>query len=856
MRRSIVLLGALSLFLALPAAAQQFSCNLGMVMTCNSSEQCSATVTNNGSNTCSGTYFALLIVYPGSATGTNSAVVNNFQTSLGLTQCFSNGTLPGILSFGFGACTGPASLGPGNSFTMSGDVTLNGAPASQILGATEVVDPTNTKSVLGLAYQFNTNAAPALTCTPIASVFPIAQSGAPYTVSWSAVSDPSATFTIDESTAPDFSANLVSTPVSGNTMTFQHTATAATTYYYRVRANTCSGAPGANSPTVSIVIQPVPTVTGRSGDVTTPFGSNTPVSMNVFVPGPIGKTALDVPFTASTDKPYLTVTPSSGTIPPGGTTVTVTANPSGLPPGANSGTLHVTSNGTTTSTTVSVSLTTPVAPGTKTLPPANSLIIPVVVHAPGALGPFQSDVRLFNGNTASVNYQLTYTPTGTDGTTTGKTTTIAVAPGQSIALNDILNDFFGVGSTGASGDQGFGALELRPLNNSTTLNYASSRTFTFNPNGTYGQFITAIPFANFATEFVLPNPTNPNPAPPPTPHLSLQQVAQSSAFRTNIGLVEGSGVTASGHITLYDDNGNQVASVPYSLKPGEHVQNSFGGWGLPNINDGRLDVSVESPAGAVSAYASVLDNITNDPLAVAPVQASQISATRFILPGMAALGGTNNFHSDIRLYNGGTGSVTLNATYYPQNNGTPVPASTPITIGPGAIASYNDVIEGPLFNAPGNGGSVVFTSTAPASVVATGRTYTIASNNGTFGQFIPGITPSQGIGAGDRPMQLLQLEESANFRTNLGIAELTGNPVTVTISGYSPDSKVAATAVVNLGANQFTQLGHILAQLFPGESVYNGRATVQVTGGTGRIAAYGSVIDNGTNAGAYVPSQQ
>jgi len=106
-----------------------------------------------------------------------------------------------------------------------------------------------------------------------------------------------------------------------------------------------------------------------------------------------------------------------------------------------------------------------------------------------------------------------------------------------------------------------------------------------------------------------------------------------------------------------------------------------------------------------------------------------------------------------------------------------------------------------------------------------------------------------------RSGNLLQLEESANFRTNLGLAELSGNPVTVTVTGYVPDSKVAATAVVPLGANQFIQLGHVLASMFPGQSVYNGRATVQVTSGSGRVVAYGSVIDNGTNAGAYVPSQ-
>ena len=45
-------------------------------------------------------------------------------------------------------------------------------------------------------------------------------------------------------------------------------------------------------------------------------------------------------------------------------------------------------------------------------------------------------------------------------------------------------------------------------------------------------------------------------------------------------------------------------------------------------------------------------------------------------------------------------------------------------------------------------------------------------NGGTFGQFIPGVTPDEGIGLGSRALQVLQLEQSDRFRSNLGIAKL------------------------------------------------------------------------------------
>ena len=72
-----------------------------------------------------------------------------------------------------------------------------------------------------------------------------------------------------------------------------------------------------------------------------------------------------------------------------------------------------------------------------------TLIIPVVGHVNSGAGPFQSDARLTNAGPLPLLYQLTFTPTRIDGTTDGRVTQVAVSPGQTIALNDIANDFFG-----------------------------------------------------------------------------------------------------------------------------------------------------------------------------------------------------------------------------------------------------------------------------------------------------------------------------------------------------------------------------------------------------------------------------
>src|SRR5438874_10999159 len=121
--------------------------------------------------------------------------------------------------------------------------------------------------------------------------------------------------------------------------------------------------------------------------------------------------------------------------------------------------------------------------------------------------------------------------------------------------------------------------------------------------------------------------------------------------------------------------------------------------GIAALTDGRIAIVVDSDAVAVSGYASVLDNITTDPLAVMPVQPTLFQATRYVIPGMAELAlPTTNFHSDVRIYNGGSSSVTVTPTFFPQGGGAPVPA-TAFTIGAGQVKAVDSVLTS-MFNVP------------------------------------------------------------------------------------------------------------------------------------------------------------
>jgi hypothetical protein len=689
---------------------------------------------------------------------------------------------------------------------------------------------------------------------PLIEVAATVASASTYNVRWTNVANADQ-FELQESSTPDFTAPATFT-VAGTSQAFTHTATTAPViYFYRARAiSNCSDDRGAFSNVVSIVILP------PKNTASTEAGNTNKVVTQVFIPG----STTPLQFTAKADKPWITITPSSGTLPTAGITLTVTSDPGPLNLGTNTGTISIsftgaTSNRATTFVTavnlpVSVSLVTPVSTGGKNTPPPDSLIIPAVGHASGVGNSlFESDVRLANISAQIMKYQLNFTPAGSDGTQAGSSTQIQVDPGSTMALNDIMANFFG-GGTGSS----VGTLEIRPLTSTTATGaftstsgsqslttVVSSRTYNSTTSGTFGQFIPGVPFSQFIAKSSDQTQKQ---------ILSLQQIAQNSAYRTNFGIVEGAGEPVSVLLSVFDSAGNRVGQIPETLPPGGFLQfNSLLEANGITLADGRIEVEVTSDTGRVTAYASVLDNITSDPLLVSPVNKTSIGSNRYILPGIGDFDiGIAHWKSDVRIYNAGATRTDATLTYYPQ--GAPgSPRSTTISIDPGETKAINDFIA-TEFPMTGTAGSLVVSTASASSLVASARTYTDqGANKGTYGQFIPAVTPDTSTSLGGRTLQVLQLEASDQFRSNIGLVETSGSPVSVEVSAVLPDSRVTPKTTYNLAANEFRQIS--LGVDFGLSNVYNVRVAVRVTSGTGKVTAYGSVIDATTQDPTFVPAQ-
>jgi hypothetical protein len=226
---------------------------------------------------------------------------------------------------------------------------------------------------------------------------------------------------------------------------------------------------------------------------------------------------------------------------------------------------------------------------------------------------------------------------------------------------------------------------------------------------------------------------------------------------------------------------------------------------------------------------------------------------KYVVPGVAYLNNVNAFWvTDLRIFNAGTTATPATVTFYPERNpGAGI--SKQITLDAGEIEVLDNVVNG-LFEQTGIiGGSIAVTTPTDTQLTTTARTYNQKTpQGGTYGQYIPGVTPAQSVGLGDRALQLLQLEQSSRFRTNIGLNETAGQPVTIEVSAIVPDLIVTPVVSITLQPNEFQQIS---LGSFGLSDAYNTRVTVKVVAGEGRVTAYGSAIDAITQDPTYVPAQ-
>jgi len=225
--------------------------------------------------------------------------------------------------------------------------------------------------------------------------------------------------------------------------------------------------------------------------------------------------------------------------------------------------------------------------------PAFTAWVPVVAHNPGLNGSqWRSDLGLLNPGAVTANVQIRFY--GGDGVTT---TTYVPAGTQSI-LTGV------VGQLGASGQGALEVLGDQPLKvTSRTYNQVSSDATCY-PNGTQGQDYPALAAREGLSA---------------AQSAHLAGLVENASYRSNIGLVNVGSVAATVLVELYDGAGTKLSDYTMALVAGQWKQETQpfkNKAGQTGMDRGYAKVTVTSGTG-VFAFASVVDNITNDPTTIA-----------------------------------------------------------------------------------------------------------------------------------------------------------------------------------------------------------------------------------------------
>jgi subtilisin-like proprotein convertase family protein len=206
-----------------------------------------------------------------------------------------------------------------------------------------------------------------------------------------------------------------------------------------------------------------------------------------------------------------------------------------------------------------------------------------VISQPGVNTFWRSDVFLSALGDSGGTYVLTYT----DAVTAAYAVKFGTVGGhQILALDDIVAASFG--------RTGFGSVRAELDGNLV----ATSRTATSSVGGTYGQFVPLrlADIAGVARE--------------------LLHIERSAAFRTNVGALNTGGIDEVVRFTLYDAAGHAMGSIDRTVAALSLVQFSVEAITSAPVADGRVEVEVVTSNGHALAWASVVDNITGDPIFV------------------------------------------------------------------------------------------------------------------------------------------------------------------------------------------------------------------------------------------------
>jgi PKD repeat protein len=220
-----------------------------------------------------------------------------------------------------------------------------------------------------------------------------------------------------------------------------------------------------------------------------------------------------------------------------------------------------------------------------------------------------------------------------------------------------------------------------------------------------------------------------------------------------------------------------------------------------------------------------------------------LTSLYFIAAAAKAAGAEGSFFvTDVDIQNRSSITATYRLLWLPrgENNLDPVTSGI-FTLAAGASVRYKDVL-GTVFGFDDDAVGAMAVVSDSAELLLMSRTFN-QGDSGTFGQSIPGEAAADLIGTGDR-RRLLYFTETVDFRSNLGILNGTGAPITVRWERFRPDGTSLGVEQSVLAPWSNTQINRVFGDIEPVEGAY---VDVWTETPDGFFSAYGSVLDNRTS---------
>ncbi len=456
------------------------------------------------------------------------------------------------------------------------------------------------------------------------------------------------------------------------------------------------------------------------------------------------------------------------------------------------------------------------------------LVLPGIARQHGAFNSYWlTDLVIHNPLDTPQRVDFRYVAIGGEvAASAAKSTTATLAAREIRVVKDVVKALFGV-------EQGGGTLYIDP----EVAVSATARTFTTASagGGSFGFGMPAIDFLNAAS---------------PRFPVTFAGAFPGSEYRTNMLLTDTSGRGTEARIRAHGISGKiGLDGVALSAPVNGVLQmNGLAGLlGLSITEAGGLEVQPTRGTMIVSVVA--MDNRTNDPTFFPPDLPAPMVRT---IPVIGHTSGAHNsqFRSDLYLLNSGTSPRTIRLEAKPWDvNG--AAKQVFFTLLPGEARVIRDALP-TLFGLEGVARLRFGATDGTDGVRVTSRTYNVDEHGGTYGCLIPPLNNFQSA-AGGETLEILGIVGGGDFRTNLGLVELTPN-----FNGQNAEARITIVDDTGKTLDSFpiavaTASGTQINDLFGARGIAQPKAAiVYIEVRRGIIGAYATLTDNATNDSTYL----